>query len=209
MDHPLDCPAWEYQDHPRKQQILAERVAAVLRDLALGVVDSRQVAMDTRPVHLYCFLELTPPGHEYYAGHYRGEPYRCLRHCSVGIAGDPRVGYPPQSVRYWMQELERITASGLHALDSDVLLSPKQRLWSLVVFICRVFEFFLRIHPYVNGNGHTARFILWSGLGRYGHWPRRWTVEPRPGPPYLDVIRMYRDGNHEALESYVLSMLSE
>jgi hypothetical protein len=57
----------------------------------------------------------------------------------------------------------------------------------------------------VNGNGHAARFVLWTILGRYGYWPERWRVDPRPpDPPYTQLIFDYRSGNHEPLETYVL-----
>jgi len=33
---------------------------------------------------------------------------------------------------------------------------------------CRVFELFLRIHPYANGNDHVARFVVWGVLRSLG-----------------------------------------
>jgi hypothetical protein len=68
--HPLDCPPWEYEHHPRKKDVLPARVAEMLQDLAPGKVDAKAVALDTRTVHRLCFRELTPNSCEYYPGHY-------------------------------------------------------------------------------------------------------------------------------------------
>lgn len=61
---------------------------------------------------------------------------------------------------------------------------------------CRTLEWFLRIHPYANGNGHAARIIVIAMLGRYGYWPSNWTIEPRPSAlPYDAMITQQRGGN--------------
>jgi Fic family protein len=74
---------------------------------------------------------------------------------------------------------------------------------------CRVFEVFLRIHPYANGNGHAARFLIWCLLSRYGYWPKGWPIEPRPpDPPYTHLISEYRNGNWEPLEEFVLKTVA-
>jgi fido (protein-threonine AMPylation protein) len=207
-NHPPDCPNWEYEDYPEKKKVLPTRVAEVLRGLVSRHLDTRRVALDTREAHEHCFRELTPLGCEYYAGHYRGENYRCLLWYIVGIRSDPRVGCPPQAVEFLMQELKSTIDSGFVALDSTTSLAARDRLHYLIVITSRIFELFLRIHPFANGNGHAGRFIVSSILGRYGHWPRKWSVEPRPGPPYLDAITAYRNGDPRLLEHYLLSTLT-
>ncbi len=92
---PSDCPSWDYADHRQRAAILPQRVADVLRRLAIGQIDALALALDSREVHAYVFRELTPKGYEYFAGHYRGEPYRCLKYLSVSVPSDPRVGQPP------------------------------------------------------------------------------------------------------------------
>lgn len=205
---PPDCPDFDYEHHPNWQTVLPAKVADALADLARGLIDTRATALDTRPTHLRFFGELTSAEHDYFAGHYRGEPYRCLKHYAVGVKGDPRVGVPPAAVAHRLSEVNQVIASAVDALDSDRDLPRVDRLRYLVVLVSRVFELYLRIHPYANGNGHAARFLVWCLFGRYGHFPQRWSVEPRPpDPPYTDCIKRYRNGDKEPLEKFIASTL--
>jgi len=209
--HPIGCPDWEYKNHPNyvPGDILS-RVIGIVHDLRRGRTDSSHLASDTRPTHTRMFHDLSPQGHEYYVGHYRGENFRCLQYYTVGIMGDPSVGLDPTLVTGRMGQFERLVRGGLAALDQAsqlprVQVSGQQKLLCALAFACRVFELFLRIHPYANGNGHMARFIVWAILGRYGYWPYRWPIEPRPSdPPYTDLIKRYRAGIHAPLEIYIL-----
>lgn len=206
--HPPDCPEFDYEHHREWRTILLPLVQQSLTKLARGTLDCRDTALETRPLHHHLFSQLTPPTHEYFAGHYRGEPFRCLQYYCVGIPSDPRVGVSPPSVSYWVEQLRSTIAAGMQALDADWTLSKRDRLKYLIVFSCRVFELFLRIHPYANGNGHIGRFMIWCILGRYGHWPHHWRVEPKPAdPPYSDYIRRYRDGDKAPLEQLIASTL--
>jgi Fic/DOC family len=211
--HPRDCPGWEYDNHPNKSRILPRSVASLLSDLRHGYVDPGSTASDTRPAHLRMFRGLTPPGCDYYAGHYRGENFRCLRFCHVSVPNDPSVGCPPDSVGARMIHMFDVITSSLSGMDAGHRLPNSQlpdglKLGYTVAVVCRVFTEFLEIHPFVNGNGHAARLLVVCILGRYGYWPTRWTVDPRPpDPPHTELIRQYRSGVREPLERYILSFL--
>jgi hypothetical protein len=84
-------------------------------------------------------------------------------------------------------------------------VSAEQKLLFVVACASRLFELILRIHPYANGNGHAARFLIWAVLVRYGYPPKKWPIHPRPADPYIDVIARYRSGDLEALETYVIN----
>jgi fido (protein-threonine AMPylation protein) len=202
--HPQDCPSWEYANHAKRASLKA-RVFEVIQSLLDGTTNPLSVAVDSREVHRRLFLELTPPGYEYFAGHYRGEEFRCLLFYRVAIQGDPRVGASPSWVAFYLAQMNSEILSGLAALDS---MDSNDRLRYLVALASCAFVDFLTIHPYANGNGHAARLIVWSILGRYGYWPHRWSVEPRPPDPrYLDLIVRHRNGEVEPLQSYFLQML--
>jgi fido (protein-threonine AMPylation protein) len=207
--YPPDCPTeWNYEHH-QNQPLIAQRIQAFLALLASGKVDTLAVSSDSRSQHQGLFTGLTPPECDYFAGHYRGEDYRCLRSCPVEIQGDPRVGAPPLEVALYMEEIRTQVWQGLLALDADSSLSQKDRLQYMVALACSTFVNFLTVHPYVNGNGHAGRLIVWCILGRYGYLPKNWPVEPRPAdPPYTLMIWLYRNGNRQPLESHILQNLS-
>jgi fido (protein-threonine AMPylation protein) len=68
----------------------------------------------------------------------------------------------------------------LQALDrmhDDPPVPPQVKLFEAVQTACILFELFLRIHPYANGNGHMARAIIIALLARYNYPIRYWTVD--------------------------------
>jgi len=205
--HPPDCPDWEYEHHPQRA-LVTRHTATVLGSLVGGKLASLAFASDSRIGHQLVFRSVTPAGHDYFAGHYRGEAYRCLRFYEVTIPSDRRVGVVPDAVSFRMEELEKELRCGVLALDADRKHDDLEQLRYLVSFACHVFVAFLTIHPYANGNGHMGRLIVCSILGRYGFWPHRWTVDPKPpDPPYSDLIKLHRDGNTSPLEDYLFQML--
>src|SRR5437868_4159369 len=94
--HPQDCPIFEYKNHPAYPGRLRHRTDGLLRDLRERRIDTKSTAVDTRPVHLHLFEGMTPNGYKYFAGHYRGEDYRCLRNHPVYIGHD--AGWEPDTV---------------------------------------------------------------------------------------------------------------
>src|SRR5664280_1775386 len=100
------CPPWEYEAVPGWSATLAVRaMATLIRLRQLSPAEKVTIAQDGRPVHQQYFAGLTPAGCDYYAGHYRGENFTCLRDYAVGIAGDPMVGHAPHLVQTAMQVL--------------------------------------------------------------------------------------------------------
>jgi fido (protein-threonine AMPylation protein) len=213
------CPdGWEYAHHPKRKK-LAQRVAGVLARLRSRRLDGVKAACDTRPVHGELFADLTPPHFTYFAGHYRGEPFRCLDDYRVEVRKldadgrpivDRSVGAEPQHVSDKMFVLAQLIQKALAAADeSQGGLSDEDHLLHVIGMACHAFDLFLQVHPFANGNGHAARFIMWAILGRYGYWPvRLWTVEPRPPePPYTQLLLQHRAGDRKPLIQYVLTCI--
>lgn len=211
--HPVDCPEWEYDVHPNRALILQKEIKSILIELRNGDLDSLTSASDTRLVHFRLFCQLAPDECPYYAGNYRGQSYRCLKYSQVCIPSDPRVGFPPHQVEGYINELANIIKESVAALDEGMKLPNAQiplrdKILYVVAAACKIFEWLLRIHPYVNGNGHTARFCMWALLGRYGLWPVRWPIDPRPvDPPYTNLIVDYRNGNPVPLETFIIQSM--
>ncbi len=209
--HPPDCPEFEYETHPLHKKILKRQSFLIIYKLQKGCIDPKQSASDTRKIHRRLFKNLTPSGYEYYAGNYRGDNFRCLKYYSVGIRSDRRVGDSPDIVINSMEILKdiiKLSFEGLDNIHKISRISLKEKIKATVKVACKIFENFLRIHPYANGNGHAARFCIWAILGKYGYWPESWPIEPRPlDPPYTYFIVTYRNGYHEPLEEFVLNCI--
>jgi Fic family protein len=210
--HPADCPPFDYEHHPDWTAELPRRVARVVAGLHGRSIDTLATASDTRQVHGLLFRGLTPPDHDYFAGHYRGEEFRCLRRYEVTIGGHD--GCPAHLVPAMMDELRNSVISAIASLDAghavpNATLPPRLKLIHTVQVACRFFELVCRVHPYANGNGHAARFCLWAILARYGYFPTRWPIDPRPpDPPYTQLLLYYRTGNPAPLEKHVLQCLA-
>lgn len=208
--HPPDCPVFEYENVTGYDSVIRDRTETILRDLRQAALLGIELAVDTRATHGELFEGLTPIRCEYFAGHYRGEQFRCLLHYQVGVRNDPRVGSQPRRVAEEMSGLGSVIRSYIDDLDRRHRLpnsqcSPLLKLRSAVAVAAYVFERFLCIHPYANGNGHVARFVLWAVLVRYRYFPYSWRIHPRPDhPDYGRLIVSYRDGNPIPLQAELL-----
>jgi Fic/DOC family len=200
------CEEWEYNTIPDYAAILSRRVQDLLAPIFQAGFKTSEKASDTRPSHRALFKGLTPALYPHFAGNYRGAPKECLVHRLVFVPLDARVGSHPDIVAGEMDQLRQAIVTGLESLDSHLPnLTRGEFLIQTIRFGCAVFEEFLRIHPYANGNGHMARYILWIVLARYGFHIRKFPVEPRPPEPrYTRSIKAHRDGNAVPLESFVL-----
>jgi hypothetical protein len=186
---------------------------ALIRLRQLNPDEQTRISKDTRPLHRQYFEGLTPAGFEYYAGHYRGEDFPCLKDRQVQIVGDPLVGHAPYRIaddmRTFADDLTMITAqSDLVWGVNPTIVGQAEKLHRVVQLGVALFVYFLEIHPYLNGNGHMGRFLLISFLSRFGIFLSRWPLHPRPqDPPYSELIRRYRRGERDSLVRFVLDCI--
>lgn len=209
MRHTLVCPPFDYKKDPLYRK-LRSRAEELLVDLRRGALKTIDIAKDTRPAHRHLFQGMTPKKCGYYAGNYRGEPFKCLKKYVVMIGADPRVGSPPGSVPGLMSKFSSALDAAVAQLDATMLkgIPEAQKTRYVVRIASAAFQEFLTVHPYADGNGHAGRFLVWALLGRYGLWPERWKVEPRPpDPPYSSLISDHRSGKPLPLELYILTCI--
>ena len=207
------CPDWDYETVPGHQGVLRSELAVLLRVLRSGTMRVEVHGVDTRSIHKQLFRALTPATHRYFAGHYRGVNFPCLVDYVVVIPADPMVGLHYGNVQAAMFDLGQVLVEATTALDAafatpNATLSPKMKLYFAVVATARAFQELLTIHPYANGNGHVARFLVWLLLGRYGYWPESWTIDPRPNATnYSAAISGHRRGATNDLERLILESI--
>jgi fido (protein-threonine AMPylation protein) len=203
------CPDWPYEKHAN-YGLAKLRVKAILDELAAGTLDGLASAADTRPIHARIFRGMTPSGFAHYAGHYRGDSLDCLGSRRVWVDGFE--GAPPNQVDAAMRHLRAELSRAVMQLDllhagSD--LSDREKLIRTVEIAGAFFEFFLRIHPYLNGNGHAARFMVWGLMMRYQYEPARFPVHRRPQEPaYTQALRAYRQGSPAPLVEFLLRSIA-
>lgn len=206
----INCPGWDYKRHPNIA-ILHQCVATQLIPLRKGKLDGLSVAKDTRSIHHAIFRKLTPTQCPYYAGNYRGSRYCCLLTYEVVFNG--KNGTPAHQVADVMNNFAETITTVIETLDKvhiePYAFSVEDRMKFAVRLACEVFIVFTKIHPYADGNGHLARFLIWTLLGRYNYWPIRWGIEPRPvtQPDYHILINEYETGNVAPLVGFVYSCI--
>lgn len=185
------CPAWS--DPPRTN----DRVEAGNTAVREGAKQCRHRAprrSDLEQWHRVLFDGFTPPGHEYYAGNTR-QP-SCEAPClemNVEVGGVPGTHFSlvNEALLHW----ERETRLRIKALQKDwKSLGPEDRLVGVCTAISHAVGAFIRIHPFVNGNGRTSRVLFNVLMARF-ELSSRYSVVGRPAPPYSELMRaaMHRD----------------
>jgi fido (protein-threonine AMPylation protein) len=120
-----------------------------------------------------------------FVGVFRGEPGLERIHARVGS----RYGAKPGDVAKALNEFETKLQAIVAELDASVP-SPVRRNQdhlSAVIEVCAwAHSEWVRIHPFVNGNGRTARLWANSIAMRYG-LPPFLSLRPRPGARYASA----------------------
>lgn len=200
-----DCLGWEYETHPNNNSVIHE-CAEILVELSHTPRVHDTVLQDSRPAHQRVFHKVTPAACSYLAGNYRGSNHPCLARYAVHVG--PHIGSHPICVDEHMRSFHDDLNQAIQKLDGISSAAKKQSeksaVMPLIVDVCAAtLERFLTIHPYANGNGHTARLLVWILLIRYGRVPVQWTLEKSP-PGYGDLIQKHRSGDRNPLRRFIL-----
>jgi len=200
------CLKWEQDvDNPQARQ-QRERV---LKNIATHDCKKSPRAQLVRVWHKDLFEGLVP--HSDYLGNFRNldkTPW-CLEGYDVRV-GDTR-GAPHEHVLKALQAYFKEFRSNVKELDQTWQeLGDKYSVDDIdqvVELAARAHGEWVRIHPFANGNGRTAR--LWANyvFCRYGLGPVV-IVRPRPNQPYGIFARQsMKYGNHEPMKQLFWEML--
>lgn len=196
----MSGPAWE-QDDPGDYARIQTNVRALLDELQVSAGERRLPdRQELRRWHarLYQGCRVPVPG---YVGHFRGDAsVPELGEYEVGVGPEQPDGLP-EKLGVWAADLDREldqVLTGLHAalhwLDERLAVGKRpgtaDELQMLVEMAALVHGEWIRLHPFANGNGRTARVWVAFICLRY-RLPLFLALTPRT--PDLAYARAARD----------------
>jgi hypothetical protein len=180
-------PDWD-DDSPQLRANLAE-VFERVRDEALRRAPLTVEAARGWQRHILKGLDLPEPG---LSGRFRGEPG--LEGYDVEVGGLP--GVQASEVGTELAAFDRKLQQALSALDRAIAPAevPSADLLEAILMLCAwAHAEWIRIHPFANGNGRTARLWVNSIAMRYG-LPPFLRLRPRPTGDYARVANSAMQG---------------
>lgn len=204
--------AWE--DDPADAPTLAANAAKVLTRIAHDA-DKREpptVAM-AQQWHRDLYAGIARP-FDYYAGELRDSdpdfPDLIGYEVQVGNA----LGVRSELVAQALQQFEHGAQTAASRLDAaievgaDPSAMAARELHGVLTFCALLHGNWVRIHPFANGNGRTARlWANWAAL-RYG-LPPFVTIKPRPGHPYGAAAAASMAGDDQVMVAAMEQMLRD
>jgi Fic family protein len=195
-------PAWD-------DEMASARVEQNLLDVAAGIIalaGGRELPNEdlVREWHRRMLEGVDLPD-DAYRGAFRGDPHPAVADYQVAVGGLATV--PFADVRLAIRDLVSHLQARVGELDRmDAQLGDQLS----AHFIEQVLEVaawlhgeWVRIHPFVNGNGRTARmWVLWLCV-RYG-LPQLLPLRPRPDMVYGPASLLSMTGNHSLFGQYLL-----
>lgn len=182
-------PNWSDDDPADSQRILTN-VAQALGDVRqMAATRTTPTADDLRRWHTVVFAGCTVPSSSYVGG-FRGDAHVDLIDYDVGVGPTMPDGYP-ECMGVWAHlvdgEMTTLTAQLANALDlldgavpAGTYPTTVDALGEVVAVVAIAHGEFVRVHPFVNGNGRVARLLGAHISLRYG-LPAFVRLKPRPG----------------------------
>ena len=202
-----NCPAW---DHPGTERNKESIVSGMFEFQKFTRRNSKSHLLDhgdLKTWHQRIFADSVPLG--YYAGNFRSDDqrYPCLR---VNIGVEPHPGAPYQTVPDLMRDLSDEMRNRTIEVDSlgKKHPTPTDRARWVVMLAALYAGKFVRIHPFLNGNGRMSRLTANYIFDRYGYPPAYFNPFPRPAVGYARASEAAMVGNFNPMFQYLLTSLA-
>jgi len=201
---PIVCPLWDQDIPPGQEAAFVATLQKVHKEILSEVSASVPRSRSFRNWHQKLFHAFVPL--PCYAGKFRGwQGYRCLQtNVHVGpAAGLAYQDVPQEMVNYFDQlaaeiRLLEVKWSGMSQID---------RVTTVARIVGTAVGHFIRVHPFLNGNGRTSR-VLWAALLHRFGLPPHVRLVPRPAEPYSSIMAAAMTGNYAPVQFYVLRALA-
>jgi len=202
--------AWN-DDPPGSEAQIAANVASVLHEIAAAASarHAPTIAM-AQDWHRNIYRGITLPV-RYYAGEIRdSDPeFPELNRYEVEVGGF--AGSPSETVPLELSHFESVARRAVAVLDSTIPVGAQpadnQQLLAVLTLCASLHGEWVRIHPFANGNGRTARLWgNWASL-RYG-LPPFISAKPRPaGIAYALASYASMQRDHQVMTGVLLQLL--
>jgi Fic family protein len=193
-------PDWD-EDSPRLRQNLTRILEEIVRDAEQRKIPTVEMARRWQML----FMQGLEPTNPQYVGKFRGEP--SLKKTRVKIGN--YWGVPPANVAEELQQFQQKLQAAVAQLDKLLAAGAeldRDELAAVIDLCAWAHAEWIRIHPFANGNGRTAR--LWANFLalRYG-LPPFVRLRPRPDDGYGDAGTRAMKGEWESTASVFRQML--
>lgn len=171
-------PAWQAHHATDYDSAMTARCIALLAQIISDPARRRDILADPRNLHHELLASFAPPGHDEYAGTYRGTPgtslanRRIFSESLMEPAGQYEFCLPGQVPARINQLLEHTLAW---------LANTKADDYGKLLGLAYTFCWFGKIHPFLDGNGHVQRAIFAAMATDFGYpLSPRFAIHPRP-----------------------------
>ena len=204
--------AWN-EDDPRDEAVLVRNLSQVLRELVQGsrLRQVPSVAM-AQEWHRKIYEGIRLPV-AYYAGEIRDSDPKFPELDGYEVQVGRHLGVPSAQVPSELANYEAALREAVAVLDNEIPIfrypdDPDQFL-SLLTLLAYAHGEWVRIHPFANGNGRTARlWANWCAL-RY-NLPAFVRLKPRPeGNLYANAAAASMGGDHQSMIAVFAQMLDQ
>ena len=203
----IKCPTWTKNPLPSQNSSFHCACQTAYAQLKDDVHDNAYVFTEIIELwHYILFHQFVPLA--YYAGyHRRDDPDRPCLGINVKVNGMPGSAF--LQVRRDLTELfGRVRATIVEFELSWHIYSQTERAKRLSILLGYLVGQFVKIHPFINGNGHVSRMLWAWGLSRFNVSVQA-RICPRPDPPYSNLMKKSMEGDFMPLMIYILRHLLE